>query len=167
MIAQDSGNRTFESYLAASLAGLEAEHGDPLAALDYFPLAIRHFHDSGNTTTIRAALATLAALFNRLGHYEFAATMSRFRLHALHAVSRAGDQHRDIPPAQGSRRRAYESLARRGETDDHRRDGHLRTRPNRPGPSRTERGLEIDHFQDTAMVIRHRQGLPRSRCLVC
>ena len=51
VIAQDSGNRTNESDLAASLARLEAEHGDPLAAFDYFTLAIRNFHDAGNTTT--------------------------------------------------------------------------------------------------------------------
>ena len=54
MIAQDSGNRAIETHLAASLARLEAKHGDPLAALEYFGLAIRNIHDSGNTTTIRA-----------------------------------------------------------------------------------------------------------------
>ena len=52
VIAQDSGNRANESYLAASLARLEAEHGDPLAALDYFtagdpqlPRRGQHHHD--------------------------------------------------------------------------------------------------------------------------
>ena len=35
-IAQDSGNRANESHLAANLCRFEAEHGDPLAALDYF-----------------------------------------------------------------------------------------------------------------------------------
>src|SRR6185295_4109979 len=78
VIAQDSGNRTIETYLASRLARLEAQHGDPLAALDYFLVSIRHLHDSGNSTTIRAVLAALAALFNRLGHYEVAATMSGF-----------------------------------------------------------------------------------------
>ena len=53
VIAQDSGNRFNESHLAGSLARLEAQHGDPLAAFEYFAVAIRHFHDSGNTTTIR------------------------------------------------------------------------------------------------------------------
>ena len=62
VIAQDSGNRVNESYLAIGLARLEAEHGDPLAALDYVTLAIRNYHDSGNTTTIRASLAILAIL---------------------------------------------------------------------------------------------------------
>ena len=36
VIAQDSGNRFNETHLAATLARLEAQHGDPLAALDYF-----------------------------------------------------------------------------------------------------------------------------------
>ena len=40
-IAQDTGNRNSESHLAAVLCRVEAEHGDPLAALDYFGLAIR------------------------------------------------------------------------------------------------------------------------------
>ncbi len=42
VIAQDSGNRTIETHLASNLARLEAEHGDPLAALDYFLVTIRH-----------------------------------------------------------------------------------------------------------------------------
>jgi hypothetical protein len=37
-----------------------------------------------------------------------------------------------------------ESLAR--VNDDHRRHGNLRIRPDRPGPSRTERRLETDEF---------------------
>ena len=62
VIAQDSGNRSNETHLAAILCRLEAEHGDPLAALDYFTLAIRNYHDSGNTTAIRSPLASLADL---------------------------------------------------------------------------------------------------------
>ncbi len=152
VIAQDSGNRTFETYLASSLARLEAQHGDPLAALDYFLVAIRNLHDSGNSTTIRAILATLAALFDRLGHDEVAATMSRIRRHALHAVSRAGDQHRDNPPAQSSRRRNLRILSsQRARQMTTAAMVDLRTRPNRPGPSRTERRLEIDDIQDTVL----------------
>ena len=48
MIAQGSGNRLNETYIAQMLARLETEHGDPLAALDYTTLAIRNHHDSGN-----------------------------------------------------------------------------------------------------------------------
>lgn len=42
VIAQDSGNRVNESQLAAYLCKVEAQHGDPLAALNYFALAIRN-----------------------------------------------------------------------------------------------------------------------------
>src|SRR6478672_7730767 len=52
VIAQDSGNRLNVTYLAQVLARLEAEHGDPLAALHYTALAIRNHHDSGNTIQV-------------------------------------------------------------------------------------------------------------------
>ena len=85
MIAQDSGNRHGESYLAASLARLETEYCDPLAALDYFTLVIRNFHDAGNTTLILNPLAALAALFDRLGRYEPAATIAGFAVNPFTA----------------------------------------------------------------------------------
>ncbi len=62
VIAQDSGNRTIASVLANNLARPEAEHGDPVAALDHLTLAIRNFHNAGDTTTIRVPLTVLAAL---------------------------------------------------------------------------------------------------------
>ena len=49
VIAQDSGNRA-TSHTWRVLARLEAQHGDPLAALDYLTLAIRNYHDAGNAT---------------------------------------------------------------------------------------------------------------------
>jgi hypothetical protein len=55
VIAQDSGNRYAETLLAVILSGLEAEHGDPLAALDYVTLGIRNFHDAGGTTGVRSS----------------------------------------------------------------------------------------------------------------
>ena len=70
VIAQESGNRANESHLAAMLCRLEAAHGDTLAAFDYLTLAIRNYHDAGNTVTIRVPLAVLAAVFDRLGRYE-------------------------------------------------------------------------------------------------
>ncbi len=49
VIAQDSGNRLTESHAGDQFwLGVEAEHGDPLAALDHITLAIRNCHDSGN-----------------------------------------------------------------------------------------------------------------------
>ena len=115
LIAQDSGNRTFETYLASNLAGLEAQHGDPLAALNYFLVTIRHLHDSGNSTTIRAILATLAALFNRLGHDEVAATMSGFAdiPYTRSVVPEISTAIIHLRKVLGDE--TYESLARRGE----------------------------------------------------
>ena len=80
VIAQDSGNRAHASILANGLALLEAEHGDTVAAFDHLTLAIRNYHNAGNTTTIRLPLAVLAALFDRLGRYEPAATIAGFAL---------------------------------------------------------------------------------------
>ena len=87
MIAQDSGNRTVASALATLLARLEAEHGDTLSAFDHLTLAIRNFHNSGDTTTIRVPLAILAALFDRLGRYEPAATIAGFALSPISAAA--------------------------------------------------------------------------------
>jgi predicted ATPase len=78
VIAQDSGNRLTESLLATGLSRLEAEHGDPLAALDHMTLVIRNFYDSGNVAYTRFVLATLAVFLDRLGRLEPAATIAGF-----------------------------------------------------------------------------------------
>jgi hypothetical protein len=75
VIAQDS-NRLTESALVGIVCRLEAEHGDPLAAFDYVAPAIRTFHDAGHIAIMRTPLAALAALFDRIGRYEPAATPS-------------------------------------------------------------------------------------------
>src|SRR6202045_1067854 len=80
VIAQDSGSHAGVSALADFLARLEAEHGDTVSAFDHLTLAIRNYHNAGNTTTIRIPLAILAALFDRLGRYEPAATIAGFAL---------------------------------------------------------------------------------------
>jgi hypothetical protein len=77
-MAHDSGIRYNESHLANILGRLEAQHGDALAALEYFKLAIRNYHDSGNTTVIRVPLASLAACLDRLGCAEGAAVIAGF-----------------------------------------------------------------------------------------
>ena len=115
-IAQDSGNRAHASALATSLARLEAEHGDTLAAFDHLTLAIRNYHDCGDTTSIRVPLATLAALFDRLGRYEPAATIAGFALSPLAAaavpeITTTITHLRDVLGEA-----TYESLARKGET---------------------------------------------------
>jgi hypothetical protein len=115
VIAQDSGNRYAESLLTAGASRVEAEHGDPLAALDYVTLTIRSFHDAGNTTLMRSPLATLAALLDRIGRYEPAATIAGFAINPLTATlaefSAAIAHLREVLGDQ-----TYESLARKGET---------------------------------------------------
>ena len=112
VIAQESGNRNTETRIAGSLARLEAEYGDPLAALDYVALAVRNFHDAGNTTMIRFPLAVLAAFFGRLGRDEPAATIAGFAFSPLTATANpefttAITDLRDVLGNQ-----TYESLAR-------------------------------------------------------
>ena len=87
-----------------------------LAALDHVTLAIRNYHDAGNTTGARSALAILAALFGRLGRHEAAAIIAGFALSPFtsmllpefnnaiaHLRAVLGDQ-------------TYDSLAREGKT---------------------------------------------------
>ena len=113
-IAQDSGNRTSESNLAAGLSWFEAKYGDPTAAFDYVTVAIRNYHDSGNTTMIGTPLAVLAALFDRLGRHEPAATIAGFAFSPPTAatvpeITTAIAHLRDVLGDQ-----TYESLARQG-----------------------------------------------------
>jgi predicted ATPase len=116
VIAQASGNRNTETRIAGSLARLEAEYGDPVAALDYVALAVRNFHDAGNTTMIRFPLAVLAALFDRLGRDEPAATVAGFAFSPLTAAANPEftTAITDLRGVFGNQ--TYESLARTGET---------------------------------------------------
>ena len=116
VIAQDSGNRANASTLATGVALVEAEHGGTVAAFDHLTLAIRNYHNAGDTTTIRLPLASLAALFDRLGRYEPAATVAGFALSPIAAagfpeITTAITHLRDVLGDQ-----TYESLARKGET---------------------------------------------------
>jgi hypothetical protein len=115
VVAQDSGNRAVASALALFLGRLEAEHGGTVSAFDHVTLAIRGYHDSGNTTTIRTSLAVLTALFDRLGRYEPAATIAGFALSPMAAavpeITTAITHLRDVLGEA-----TYELLARKGET---------------------------------------------------
>jgi predicted ATPase len=116
VIAQDSGERSVASVLAVFLARLEAEHDGTVSAFDHLTLAIRNYHNAGDTTAIRVPLAVLAVLFDRLGRYEPAATIAAFALTPLSAagfpeISTAITHLRDVLGDQ-----TYESLARKGET---------------------------------------------------
>ena len=115
-IARDSGNRYIESQLAFTVSRLEAEYGDRLATLDYVTLAVRNYHDAGNTTLIRTSLAVLAAFFDRLGRYEPAAIIAGYAVNpftsaAAPEINTAIAHLRDVLGDP-----AYGSLARKGET---------------------------------------------------
>jgi predicted ATPase/class 3 adenylate cyclase len=116
VIARDSGNRFNESHLAVFVSVLEAEHGDPLTALDYVALAIRNFQDAGDTALMRTSLAVLAAFSDRLGRHEPAATIAGFAIDpftsaALPEVNTAITHLREVLGEA-----TYESLARKGGT---------------------------------------------------
>jgi hypothetical protein len=116
LIARDSGNRATLSHLATNLCRVEAQHGDPLAAFDYFSLAIGNYHDSGNTYMIRGPLGFLAAFFDRLGRYEPAGTIAGFAVTfpvpaVMPELNTAIAHLREVLGDQ-----TYESLARKGET---------------------------------------------------
>jgi predicted ATPase/class 3 adenylate cyclase len=115
VIAQDSGNRANVSALAEFLARLEAEHGDTVSAFDHLTLAIRNFHNSGNTALMHGPLAVVAVLFDRLGRHEPAATIAGFALSPFSAstvpeITTAIAHLREVLGEA-----TYESLARKGE----------------------------------------------------
>jgi hypothetical protein len=117
LIAQDSGNRLYETQFSCWLSGLEAEHGDRVAALDYLAVAIRNHHESGNIGVLHNPLAVLAALLDRFGRYEPAATIAGFAAvnpMAAAALPELGTAITHLRNALGDQ--TYESLARKGET---------------------------------------------------
>jgi predicted ATPase len=116
VIAQDSGNRTNASVLAEFLARLEAEHGDTVSAFDHLTLAIRNYHNAGSTDTIRSPLAVLAAVFDRLGRYEPAATIAGFALSPFSAAAFPDITTAITHLCDVLGEATYESLARKGET---------------------------------------------------
>jgi tetratricopeptide (TPR) repeat protein len=116
VIAHESNIRSNETHLALGLSRLEAHDGDPLAALDYLTVAIRNYHDAGNTTMIGGPFAILATLFDRLGRYEPASTIAGFAVNPFTSASvpeidTAIAHLRDILGDE-----IYESFARAGAT---------------------------------------------------
>jgi tetratricopeptide (TPR) repeat protein len=114
VIAQESGIRYNESHLTNVLGRLEAQHGDTLAALEYLELAIRNYHDSGNTNVIRVPLASLAVCLDRMGRAEGAAVIagystSRYTRAWLPEVGIAITRLREVLGDQ-----MYDELARKG-----------------------------------------------------
>jgi tetratricopeptide (TPR) repeat protein len=116
VIAHDSGIRSTESYLALNIGLLEGRQGDTIAALEHLTVAIRIYHDSGSTTSVRSPLMVLAEIFDRLGRHVSAATIAGFAVSpltplALPQNATAVTHLRDVLGDQ-----TYESLAHQGET---------------------------------------------------
>ena len=116
VIAQDSGNRFLATQLMSFLSGLEFEHGDQIAALDYLTVAIRNHHESGTDGMICDPLAILAALLDRHGRYEPAATIAGYTgVNPLAAaIPYFGPAITHLRDVLGEA--SYETLARKGET---------------------------------------------------
>jgi hypothetical protein len=114
VIAQDSASRYFETQLALNLGRLEAEHGDIAAAFDHLSLAISKMHDSGETSG--TPLAVLAAVFDRLGRHEVAATIVGFALSPLTALAIPEINTTIAHLREMLGDQVYESLAHHGET---------------------------------------------------
>ena len=117
VIAQDSGNRTIETHLAASLSRLEAEHGDPLAALDYFtrgdpqpPRLGQHHHDPCRPGCPRRPFRPARTLRSQRPPSPGSRSIPSPRS-VVPEISTAIAHLRDVLGDQ-----TYESLARKGET---------------------------------------------------
>jgi predicted ATPase len=119
-IAQESGNRANETYLAITLAmtlgRIEAAPVGALAALDNVTLAVRHYRDAGNFPQMRAALGLLSTILDRRGRHESAAVVAGFSCVAPTAATGVSDFNttiahlRDVLGDQ-----TYEALAHEGE----------------------------------------------------
>ena len=102
--------------MTVTMVGMAATAVALLAAFDPLTEGIRNLHDSGNPANMRTPLATLAALLDRLGRYEPAATIAGFALSPLNRawvpeITTAIAHLRDVLGDQ-----TYESLAHKGET---------------------------------------------------
>ncbi|MGO9506738.1 MAG: ATP-binding protein [Mycobacterium sp.] len=119
VIAQDSGIRCNESYLAGNLARLESLHGDKVAALDFLALSIRNYSHSANTLSLTTPLAVLAAILHRLGRLEPAATVAGFARGPLTEgiLPELNTAITGLRDALGDQ--AYEALARTGQVMTH------------------------------------------------
>jgi|SRR5690242_1713874 len=81
------------------------------------PEDIRNLHDSGNPANMPTPLATLAALLDRLGRYEPAATIAGFALSPLTSASVPEITPRSPTSATSSATRPMNRGARAGDDD--------------------------------------------------
>ena len=75
---------------------------DPIHFFEYLTVAIHHYDDSGNVANLRNPLAIFAALLDRLGHHEQAATISGFAASAFTLASSHNSAQRSPISAMSS-----------------------------------------------------------------
>jgi predicted ATPase len=98
-IAEESGNIIMQGHMTATLSRLTATHGEPAEAFEYVALSIRNFYDAGSFSLVYSPLAILTALFDRLGNYEPAATISGFAASgiATYALDQIDQARAELP----------------------------------------------------------------------
>jgi DNA-binding CsgD family transcriptional regulator len=147
----------FEGFLARDAARLHTSDGEPGAALVLFAEAIAAFHRAGNVPQLIITLASVPALFERLGRNEAAATlfgaMSREPSSFHHVPELAelgvrvkaalGAQKADALTSAGAALDLNDAAVyARQQIDAARRDPIPRSRPARPG-GLSRRELEV------------------------
>jgi predicted ATPase/class 3 adenylate cyclase/DNA-binding NarL/FixJ family response regulator len=82
--------RFFEGFIGRDAARLHTSEGEPEAALKLFGPAIESFHQAGNVPQLIITLASVPALFERIGRLDAAATL-------LGALSRESTSLHHVP----------------------------------------------------------------------
>ena len=162
VIAQDSGTRLIEGTCWQwPVPSLRPNTATRWPRSTHCTWPVRNYHDAGNTANSASSWLLLAVLLDRLGRYRVGGRHSWFRRQSPSRRRRPRTRHRDRPPARCPRRPDLRIARPQGEAMTHRRDGVLRLRPNRPGPSRTERRLEVDDIcRVTKLYSRSHQNAP-------
>ena len=89
---------------------------DPIDAFDYLTVTIRRYQDAGSVSLLHNPLAILAAVLDRLGYHEQAATITGFAVTPMTRASypQINTTISHLREVLGDQ--TYESLTRKGET---------------------------------------------------
>ena len=143
VIAQDSGNRAHASALANSSGPTRGRTRRPVSAFDHLTLAIRNYHNCGRHHDDPRPAGRPRRSFRPARTLRTGGHHRRVRPQSPRCGGGPRNQHRDHPPPRRPRRLDLRIARPQGRDDDRHRDGDVRIRPNRPGPSRTERRFAV------------------------
>ena len=162
-IAQDSGNRTNRTDMAAACVEGGAAHDDPLASFDYVSMAIRHYTTRAAPTSSTTPVGILTAVSSTGSDARTSGHHRRVRRTTPMGLVRATPKStpQSCTCARSRRIKLYEPLARAGEAMTGGRHGGVRIRPDRPGPSETETRREIDEHARVSKVRRNQDASTR------